>query len=174
MKKPTPKKKAVSVRPAVPGPDAWGVSEVLWVAIVLFLIGLTGWFIGQGIGSWLADKKHSELELPGALVDKAWAVKGAILLTPNRNLVEYGIEKVVPDNPDTIGNADLRVCSPTIAVRTAKKWCLLPLGVKCGMRIVHSDGDLTIYANPEVEIWLGANDSSLEGFLGCVNATHKP
>jgi hypothetical protein len=109
------------------------------------------WFADR----YLVDKAIHKAEAaprppsPEELVDRAWAIPGAIVLSPHRDLVEMGLYDVKS------GWAEVHLLSPAIAVHSRKGWCVWPLG-DFGVHVdgdddaVKSAGD-TIQINPKID-----------------------
>jgi hypothetical protein len=112
--------------------QSWPAYRIAFTAAITAVL-LAFILIGAGYAQKaLQNPPTAAIASPGELVDQAWAIPGAILLTPHRDLVEMGIYEVAS------GWAEIHLFSPTIAVSTRKGWCLWPLG-KFGVHVNGGD-----------------------------------
>lgn len=104
--------------------------------IEYMLVTLLAIISTAGVGLTLCPivESHFTKLSPGELIDKAWAIPGAILITPHRDLIEMGLVEVVTAHPEAFDKCKpmAHVISPTIAVPTKNGWCLWQLGLKGG------------------------------------------
>jgi hypothetical protein len=112
---------------------------------------------------------------PGALVDKAMSIPGAIVISPHRDLVEMGLATIT-GNPEGC-DFSLTTGSPAIAVHTKKKWCVWELGYT--YLLVHHGlkncGGVSVVGNDNT--FIGGGEHYKEGYehlQKCVDEGNRP
>ena len=94
-----------------------------------------------------------------ALIDEAMKIPGAIVLSPHRDRRDFNIYAVT--GADLDDSFSVKLCSPGIAVRTKKRWCVWVLG-EC----MYKEGvpkDSAVFGNSVIVHNPGHEEVSMDG-----------
>lgn len=101
------------------GKSGSGRSTLLKEVLIGFSIAAVLIATMSGI-KYFARKEPPKIPSPAELVDRAWSIPGAIVISPNRDLNTLGIVE---------SSWDVRVSAPSIGVHTRSgRWCIWNLG----------------------------------------------